>query len=158
VLVKALSPAFFARADTLTPLLATLKGIVLALALTVVLGHFFGSAGIAAGIALGAWSTAVTLIRRGAETFGFSIDTDARHRLPRMVAAALAMGALLWLTARFVLPPAAGAHGIAQAAILAILIGGGIAIYGLFLRLFGITGWREAVKALRQTTPRDLRE
>ncbi|WP_092518123.1 murein biosynthesis integral membrane protein MurJ [Afipia sp. GAS231] len=158
VLVKALSPAFFAREDTLTPLLATLKGVVLALALAVVLGHFFGSGGIAAAIALGAWSTAVTLIRRGAETFGFSIDADARQRLPRMAAGALAMGALLWLTTRFVLPLAAGAHGLTQAAILAILIAGGIAVYGLFLRLSGITGWREAVNALRQKTPADLRE
>jgi putative peptidoglycan lipid II flippase len=158
VLVKALSPAFFAREDTLTPLLATLKGVVLALALAVVLGHFFGSGGIAAAIALGAWSTAVTLIRRGAETFGFSIDTEARRRLPRLVAAALAMGALLWLMARLVLPPEAGAHGLAQAAVLAILIAGGIAIYGLFLRLFGITGWRDAVNALRRTIPDDLRE
>jgi putative peptidoglycan lipid II flippase len=158
VLVKALSPAFFAREDTLTPLLATLKGVAVALVLAVLLGHFFGSSGIAAAIALGAWSTAVTLIRRGAETFGFSIDPDARRRLPRMVAAALAMGALLWLTARFVLPLAAGAHGSAQAAFLAILIAGGIAIYGLFLRLFGIAGWREAVNALRPTTPSDLRD
>jgi putative peptidoglycan lipid II flippase len=158
VLVKALSPAFFAREDTLTPLLATLKGVVLALALAVVLGHFFGAGGIAAAIAGGAWSTAVTLIRRGAETFGFSIDAEARRRLPRMVAAALAMGALLWLMARFALPLATGAHGIAEAAVLAVLIVGGIAIYGLFLRLFGITGWREAVNALRQNTPGDLRE
>ena len=68
------------------------------------------------------------------------------------------MGALLWLTARFVVPLASGAHGLAQAAVLAILIAGGIAIYGLFLRLFGVTGWREAVSAFRQTTPADLRE
>ena len=158
VLVKALSPAFFAREDTLTPLWATLKGGALALALAVLLGHFFGAGGIAAAIALGAWSTALTLIRRGAETFGFSIDAEARRRLPRMVAAALAMGALLSLKARFVLPLAADAHGLAQAAVLAILIVGGIAIYGLFLRLFGITGWREAVNALRQKTPGGLRD
>ncbi len=158
VLVKALSPAFFAREDTLTPLLATLKGVSVALVLAVLLGHFFGSGGIAAAIALGAWNAAVTLIRRGAETFGFSIDADARRRLPRMVAAALAMGALLWLMARFALPVTAGAHGLAQAAVLAILIAAGIAIYGLFLRLFGIAGWRDAVNALRQTTPADLRE
>jgi putative peptidoglycan lipid II flippase len=158
VLVKALSPAFFAREDTLTPLLATLKGVIVALVLAVLLGHFFGTGGIAAAIALGAWNTAVTLIRRGAETFGFSIDRQARRRLPRMVAAALAMGASLWLTARFVLPLAAGAHGLAQAVVLAVLIAGGIASYGLFLRLFGITGWREAVNALRQAAPADLRE
>ena len=132
VLVKALSPAFFAREDTLTPLLATLKGVAVALVLAVLFDHFFGAGGIAAAIALGAWNTAVSLIRRGAGTFGFSIDTDARRRLPRMIAAALAMGALLWLATRFVLPLVAGAHGI--------------------------TGWREAVNALRQTSAADLRE
>ena len=104
VLVKALSPAFFAREDTLTPLLATLKGVVFAIALAVLLGHFFGTGGIAASIALGAWSTALTLIRRGAETFGFSIDAAARRRLPRIVVAALAMGALLWLAASRLTP------------------------------------------------------
>ena len=158
VLVKALSPAFFAREDTLTPLLATLKGAVLALALAVLLGHFFGTGGIAAAIAMGAWSTALTLIRRGAETFGFSIDTAARRRLPRMAASALAMGALLWLMARFALPLVAGAHGLTQALVLASLIIGGIAIYGLFLRLFGITGWREGLNAIRRNKPSDLRE
>jgi putative peptidoglycan lipid II flippase len=44
-------------------------------------------------------------------------------------------------------------HGIGIA--LPILIVAGIAIYGLFLRLFGITSWRETVNALRQT-PGDL--
>ena len=48
VLVKALSPAFFAREDTMTPLLATLKGFVVAIALALLLGHFFGASGIAA--------------------------------------------------------------------------------------------------------------
>jgi putative peptidoglycan lipid II flippase len=158
VLVKALSPAFFAREDTLTPLLATLKGVAVALVLAVLFDHFFGAGGIAAAIALGAWNTAVSLIRRGAGTFGFSIDTDARRRLPRMIAAALAMGALLWLATRFVLPLVAGAHGITEAAVLAMLIAGGMASYGLFLTLFGITGWREAVNALRQTSAADLRE
>src|SRR5216684_2296986 len=43
VLVKALSPAFFAREDTLTPLLAVLKGFVVATALSVVLGHLYGA-------------------------------------------------------------------------------------------------------------------
>ena len=107
VLVKALSPAFFARDDTLTPLWATLKGFAVAIVLAVVLGRLFGAGGIAASIALGAWSSAFALIRRGAATFGFSIDAAARRRLPRIVAAALAMGGLLWLTATFVLPLAA---------------------------------------------------
>ena len=156
VLVKALSPAFFAREDTLTPLLATLKGVVLALALAVVLGHFFGNGGIAAAIALGAWSNAFALIRRGAATFGFSIDAAAQRRLPRIVLAALAMGGLLWLKAALVWP-LVGGHGLAHAAILGVLIIAGVAIYGLLLNLFGVVTWADAASALRPSPARDLR-
>ena len=97
-------------------------------------------------------------MRRGGETFGFSIDAAARRRLPGILAAALAMGAALWLATRFTPALAPGAHGLVQAIILLLLIVAGIAIYGLFLRLFGITGWRETVKAIRQNQPRDLRD
>jgi putative peptidoglycan lipid II flippase len=149
VLVKALSPAFFAREDTLTPLVATLKGVAFAIVLAVLLGHWFGASGVAAAIALGAWSTALSLIRRGSETFGFSIDAAARRRLPGILAAALAMGAALWLALRWLTPVlSSSSHGLVV--VLPILIIAGIAIYGMFLRLFGITGWREAVNAVRQ--------
>jgi putative peptidoglycan lipid II flippase len=157
VLVKALSPAFFARDDTITPLSATLKGLVVAVAAAVVLGRLFGAGGIAAAIALGAWSNALSLIRRGAATFGFSIDPEARRRLPRIVLAALAMGALLWLAARFALAESANMHGVAQVAVLFAMIAGGIAVYGLLLGFFGVTGWRETLNAVRHPTQGDLR-
>jgi putative peptidoglycan lipid II flippase len=147
VLVKALSPAFFAREDTMAPLFATLQAIVITIALAFVLGHLFGPNGIAAALALGAWSNALSLIRRGATTFGFSIDAEARRRLPRILAAALAMGAALWFAAR-ALP--AGGHGVVEAAGLFALIAAGVAVYSLFLHLFGAIGWREAVDAIRQ--------
>jgi putative peptidoglycan lipid II flippase len=156
VLVKALSPAFFAREDTMTPLWATLKGFALALALSVLLGHLYGAAGIAAAIALGAWSSAFSLIRQGAATFGFSIDAAARRRLPRILAAALVMGGLLWLALAFM--PAQGANMLAQAVLLVMLIAGGIAVYGLLLAVFGVIGWNDAVSALRQTAASDLRD
>jgi len=151
VLVKALSPAFFAREDTMTPLVSALLGVVLAIAAAFLLGRWYGADGIAAAIALGAWSMALRLIRRGAETFGFSIDTEARRRLPRIVLAALAMGALLWLSTRALPALTSGAHGLVQAVLWLAAISAGMAIYGLFLRLFGVAGWREAVNAVRQT-------
>jgi putative peptidoglycan lipid II flippase len=158
VLVKGLSPAFFARNDTRTPLIATFKGFVVAIVLAVVLGRLFGTSGIAASIALGAWSSALGLIRRGAAISGSSIDAAARRRLPRIVAAALAMGALLWLTASLVPALTAGAHGVAQAVVLVLLISAAIAIYGLLLALFGVVRWGDAVSAIRQTAPSDLRD
>jgi putative peptidoglycan lipid II flippase len=157
VLVKALSPAFFARGDTATPLTATLKGLAIAIVLSIVLSQLFGAAGIAAGIALGAWSNAITLIRRGAETFGFSIDAAARRRLPRIMLAALLMAALLWLKTAFVWPLATNAQGLAQAAILGILIVAGVAIYGLLLVLSGVLNWTDTVNMLRRSPPHDLR-
>jgi putative peptidoglycan lipid II flippase len=162
VLVKALSPAFFARDNTTTPLLATLKGFAVAVVLALLLGRLFGAGGIAASIAAGAWSSALVLIRRGAATFGFSIDAAARRRLPRIVAAALVMGGLLWLAAPLVLAfvPALGinGHGLAQALAVAMLISGGAAIYGLLLALLGVIRWDEAVSAIRQTAGSGLRD
>ncbi|MDR3486409.1 MAG: murein biosynthesis integral membrane protein MurJ [Bradyrhizobium sp.] len=157
VLVKALSPAFFARDDTSTPLMATLKGFAVAIVLGVVLGHVYGAGGIAASIALGAWASALTLARGIAAGFGFSIDAAARRRLPRIGVAALAMGGLLWAATRFVLAQNAGLHGLTQATALLALIVAGMAIYGLLLSLLGVTGWRGALGAIRQTPPGDLR-
>jgi putative peptidoglycan lipid II flippase len=157
VLVKALSPAFFARDDTITPLFAALKGFAVAIVLGVVLGQIAGATGIAAGIALGAWSNALALIRRGAATFGFSIDAAARRRLPRIVVAALAMGSGLWFAAAVVWPPVLNAHGVAQAAILGVLIVAGVAIYGLLLALLGVIHWADAIGAIRHSPPGDLR-
>ncbi|MEH2472422.1 putative peptidoglycan lipid II flippase [Nitrobacteraceae bacterium AZCC 2161] len=157
VLVKALAPAFFARDDTMTPLTATLAGLAVAVVAALLLSRPFGASGIAAAIALAAWSSAIVLIARGAATFGFSLDEAARRRLPRTVLVALAMGALLWLTAHLVLPLAAEAHGLARAALLGILIAGGLAIYAVLLALFGVLSWADAARAVRQSRTRDLR-
>jgi putative peptidoglycan lipid II flippase len=156
VLFKALAPAFFARDNTTAPLVAMLKGIVLAMAACFFFGHLFGPEGIAAGIALGAWSSALSLLRETAATLGFSLDAAARKRLPRIVAAALAMGGLLWLAARHT--PVEGLHGLSEAVVLLSLIAGGIALYGLLLRLFGVIRCHEAVNAIRPKPPGGLRD
>lgn len=150
VLFKALASTFFARENTATPLVAVLKGILLAAATAFVLSHWSGAEGIAAGIALGAWGSTLSLFRESVTRFGFVIDAAARRRLPRIVAAAAAMAVVLWLV------PIAKLHGLAQAAALLALIAAGVALYGLLLQLFGVTGWREAVNALKEGQ-RDLR-
>ncbi|MBI5262889.1 MAG: murein biosynthesis integral membrane protein MurJ [Bradyrhizobium sp.] len=147
VLIKALAPAFYARHDTLTPLIATAIGVTAAIVLAIPLGHFFGAPGIAASIAGGAWSSALYLIRQGGASFGFSIDDAAFRRLPRIAIAASIMGVPLWLTMG--LAPA-GSHGLFQLAVLCAQISGAILIYGLLLRLLGVAAWRDAVNAIRR--------
>jgi putative peptidoglycan lipid II flippase len=136
----------------MTPLLATLKGFVVAVALAFLLGHLFGATGIAAGIAAGAWSSAASLLRKGASEFGFAVDAAAKRRLPRIVLAALAMGALLWLTSG--LAPA-GSHGVVRLLAVAIQIAAGIAVDGLLIQILGVASWREAANALKRPSPRD---
>jgi putative peptidoglycan lipid II flippase len=155
VLVKALSPAFFAREDTMTPLLATLAGLVVAVVAALVLNQPFGASGIAAAIALGAWSSAIVLIARGAASFGFSLDTDAKRRLPTIAASALAMGAALWLATRELSPWAAHAHTLMQAAVLAMLILCGLVIYAVLLSLTGTVRLREFRSALKRSRAAD---
>ena len=151
VLVKALSPAFLrARGHASRRCLATLKAIAVAIVSGVLLGHWFGARGIAAAIALGAWSNALRLIRAGAATFGFSIDAAARRRLPRIVASGAGDGRRCSGCATgFV--PIAGMHAVAQAIALADPDCRRQSRFtACSWRLFGVTGWREVVNAIRQ--------
>lgn len=150
MLIKALSPAFFARGDTSTPFWATLKGLAVTIVLAIVLGRMFGVRGISVAIALGAWSGALSLVRHGVTTFGFSIDAPARRRLPRILAAALVMGGLLWQVAPFAFVSADASVAV-HLVLVASLIAAGIVVYGLFLVLLGVINRDAAIRALRQS-------
>jgi putative peptidoglycan lipid II flippase len=156
VLVKTFAPAFFARGDTATPCWAVVRSIALTVALALLLGHWFGSSGIAAAIALGAWSNAAGLMWRAAASFGIHLDAVARRRLPRIAGAALVMGGTLWCGAALALPSLADAHGIMRIAALGLLIAASVAIYGLLLRWFGVIDWAAASRAWRSAPPRGL--
>jgi len=156
VLSKALAPSFFAREDTATPLKAGLIGFIVAIIAAFILSHLFGVSGVAAGIALGAWSSAASLTRRATAAFGFSLPAATQRRFAKITVAASIMAGLLWLTIRLTLL-SAPTHGLAQAMSILLTMAGGLAIYLLLLDLFGVAGWRDAVNAVRQGKPRDLR-
>ena len=75
-----------------------------------------------------------------------------RDWLPRIVLAALVMGALLWLTAGL-LP--SEAHGLIRFIALGSQIGAGIVVYGLLLQILRVASWREAAGALKRPTQPD---
>ncbi|MSP67069.1 MAG: murein biosynthesis integral membrane protein MurJ [Alphaproteobacteria bacterium] len=148
VLIKVLTPGFFARLDTATPVkvaaVALCTNLVLNLALMVPLRHV----GIALATAASAWLNvvllAVLLHRRG----HLALDQRLRQRVPRILAACLGLGLAL------------GAGGLALrhggalsgALALALLIGGGGALYLGLVALLGAASRRDLAQ-LRRTPP-----
>jgi putative peptidoglycan lipid II flippase len=138
VLNKALTPGFFARHDTRTPVIASVAALAANIVINLALMGPLGHVGIAVGTATAAWLNAALLIvilhRRG----HLVADRRLKRRLPAMLLASAAMGAVLWgglaLVAQGFGPVfgspgmAAGANGPRTAA-LALLIAGGLAVF-----------------------------
>ncbi|MBN8960332.1 MAG: murein biosynthesis integral membrane protein MurJ [Rhizobiales bacterium] len=150
VLTKALAPAFFARGDTKTPMLAALAALAVTVTAALALDRSYGVAGIAAAIALGAWVGALVLIICAKIRFGLTLDPATRARLWRIAFAALAMGGLLWLATRSLAAWLDGGHRLSVAVLLAGLIAAGIAIYTAGLALLGVVHPRDLLQSLRK--------
>ena len=134
VLVKVLSPGFFAREDMVTPVKIAAGALVGNIVLCLALVGPFGHVGIALATALASWLNAallaLALYRRGHLT----MDTRLRARLPRIGVAAVLMGLGLALGAAALEPLLAGplAHRIAA---LGGLVAGGFLGFGALVLL-----------------------
>lgn len=137
VLIKVLSPAFFAREDTATPMwfagIAMGVNVVTALALFPILAHV----GIALGTSLAGWVNVVllwaTLARRG----NYRPDALLRRRLPRMLASSVVMGGVVYGLA-ILLAPAFGAPSLlVRAGGLVAMVGVGMTSFFVLCQLTG---------------------
>lgn len=144
ILIKVLTPGFYARADTKTPNRIALIEMVcnLALNLAFVFGTRLGYVGLAVSGATCAWINVAllyrTLVRRG----HFAIDARLRRRAIRLLAATLAMAAMLALLGPLV-DPFVGGSLVPRVAGLAVLIGAGVVCYFGCAFLFGAFRWSE---------------
>src|SRR5262249_638809 len=124
VLVKVLAPGFFAHHDTATPVKVAIAAMVTNLVLTLVLMQFWAHGGSALALSAAGWLQAVALFvlleRRG----HFRLDRRARSKLPRIVAAALGMGAIV-LMLRIVLEPALAGPLMLRLGALSALVASG---------------------------------
>jgi len=128
VLVKVLTPGFYARADTKTPVRYAIISVGVNIALNLVLIPTLGTTGpplataIASSVNVG--MLYLTLRKRG----HFAPDAQLRRRIPRLMLASIMMGVVLLLLAPMA-DPYLTRSLLARAAALTILCGGGSLVY-----------------------------
>jgi len=158
VLNKALTPGFFGRHDTKTPVKASAAALIVNIILNIIFMPIFGHVGIALGTSISAWLNAIVLsvilYRRG----HLVPDERLKKRLPRVVLATVIMMAALWggvmlveqhFWALFGLPGTASGDNLTRIVVLFTLIGGGGAVFALSAVVFG-AAQRSDLAALRR--------
>ena len=129
ILVKVLTPGYYARHDTATPvryaLVAMAVNLVLNLALIVPLGHMGPPLATALSSTVNVALLYATLVRRG----HFAPDARLKRRLWRLAVAAGTMGAVLFLC-QGRLMPFVHAGFIVRTAAMIVLVGTGALVYG----------------------------
>jgi putative peptidoglycan lipid II flippase len=135
VLVKVLTPGYYARGDTKTPVRYAMLSIVINIAGNMALiptlarfdlGHVGPPLATALSSTINVAMLYTTLVRRG----HFAADLGLRRRLPRLALAALVMGGALWAGEGLLDPWLTGAM-LQRYVALAALVGAGVALYGL---------------------------
>ncbi len=150
ILVKILTPGFFARHDTATPVRYSIITLVLNTLISLALMKPFAQLGLAAATAIASWVNVGLLtwglVRRG----HFQVDARLRRRFPRMVLAAVLMGAALWGMDQ-ALGPWSGPEvkELPRVLSLAAVVIGGMAVYGVVSQLTGALRLRELRGLLR---------
>ncbi|TMJ18906.1 MAG: murein biosynthesis integral membrane protein MurJ [Alphaproteobacteria bacterium] len=154
VLVKVLTPGFYARADTKTPVRLALWSVGVNLLGNLILIPLLGRYGVghvgpplatALASTINVYMLYRTLRRRG----HFEADAQLKRRLPRLALAALIMGAAIWFLAPYANPWLTRSlleRGLA----LAVLVGGGVAVYGASCFLTGAFALRDLKTLLRR--------
>lgn len=136
VLIKVLTPAFFARGDTATPVkigvLAVAANLVLNLALMIPLAHV----GIALATTLSSWLNAGLLARVLVKRGQFAADSRLKARLPRILGACVLMAVALGLAVWLLVPWFAGPE-TARIGGLVLLVAAGLVVFGAAAHVLG---------------------
>ncbi len=144
VLLKLLTPPFFAMGDTTTPLRVALVSIAINLALNLAFMQPLQHLGPALASSIASWINiavlAVILHRRGLMAW----DARLKRAVPLMGAAGLVMGVAVWLAQQTIYQPMAGGWVTRLIGLGAVIVIGLVA-YGLAGQLIGAFN----VKALR---------
>ncbi|MEX2642849.1 MAG: murein biosynthesis integral membrane protein MurJ [Acetobacterales bacterium] len=140
VLIKILAPGFFAREDTATPVKIASACVAINLVLNLLLMGPLAHVGIAAATATSAWINALSLAALLRRRGFLAPDARLRRRLPRIVAASLAMGLGLWALAPMLRPWLYGTMPGQALALAGIVAAGAIVFAALALATGAASG------------------
>lgn len=149
VLIKALTPGFFAREDTRTPVKVAIGAVVLNLMLAVTLMQIFAHVGIALATAISAWANAGVLAFLLHRDGHFRPDRRLARSIPRILLAAIVMAAALWAGADILADWFQGGFARKLAALAGLILFGVVLFFGL-AQLLGGTDLREVTRQLRR--------
>jgi putative peptidoglycan lipid II flippase len=136
VLIKALSPGFFAREDTATPFYFAAAGVTVNIVLSLALFPLLAFLAIPIATAVAAWLNAGLLAWRLRAAGHLVPDGRLLRRLPRLVASSLVMGLAAWLAAGWLAGGFAAGLPLRVLALLA-LVGIGAGVFALAALLSG---------------------
>lgn len=142
VLVKVLTPNFFARKDTRTPVFTAAAGLAVTVGMNLILVPRIGVLALAISGSAGAWTNTALLYWILARKGHYHLTPLVAGRIVRIVLAALIMGAVLWLAMPLGEGLFSGGTGERAGAVVALILTGAAA--------FLIAAW--ALRVLDRST------
>lgn len=146
VLIKVLTPAFFAREDTRSPMVWAGVSAAINITLGYILFRTIGFEGLALATSVAAWTNVIGLSLLLTRSRHLVTDIRLRKRLPRIGLAAVIMGGALYGLRDYV-PNLGGTGFMVDALALVALTGAGGLVFGLaaaLLRAYGLADIKEA--------------
>ena len=147
ILIKVLTPAFFARENTKTPMIFAAISAIINLVLGYILFVKFGFKGLAIATSFAGWVNVFFLIRALLASGDFTPDTRLLKNLPRIAAASMAMGLVIFYLEK-VFQSGLGQGFVQNYFLLALVSGLGLCAYAiaaLILRAYRFSDIRLAI-------------
>lgn len=148
VLIKILTPAFFARGDTGTPVRVAAATVVVNVTFNLVLAGPLAHVGMALATAIAAWFNVATLLVILARRGYFSPDARLRARAPKILGASMIMAGVIVGLSTVVHGWMTTSGGLVAA--VAILVTAGLASFAVSAHLLGATHLGELRQIIRR--------
>ena len=149
ILVKVLTPGYYARSDTKTPVRYATVSMVVNLVLNLAFIKPLGHMGPPLATAIASTVNVVLLYRTLAKRGQFVADAQLRRRTPRLVVAALLMGGVMWFL-DVVFEPYVVGTSVERWSALVVLVGAGGLVYAAATVVTGAVRVAELKRLLRR--------